>query len=264
MPSLVRSSGSSTLRAAVSTGSRLYIWKTKPMCRARHAGELAARQRVDAIARDVDRALGRRVEPADQVEQRRLAGAGRSHQREEVARGDVERDPLEDVDLLAAAIVDLVQVADFDQRFHSNSFTALVPSLLLARSDARAVGQRRSTPSTTMRSPAFSPETISTCSPSVDADVDRAPLGAVLADHEHDRLARRRCAPRSWARAAAAWPARRPRFRLLLVEERHLHAHVRQNPRIELLEPDAHPTVAFCRSAVGTVVITCAGIRQSG
>ena len=36
-PSLVSSSGSSTLRAAVNTGSRLHIWKTNPMWRARQA-----------------------------------------------------------------------------------------------------------------------------------------------------------------------------------------------------------------------------------
>ena len=45
----------------------------------------------------------RRVEPADQVEQRRLARAGRAHQREEIALRNVEVDALEHVDALAAA-----------------------------------------------------------------------------------------------------------------------------------------------------------------
>ena len=58
---------------------------------------------VDAHAADLDGAGGRRVEPADQVEQRRLAGARRSHQGQEVALGDVEVDALQHVDALAAA-----------------------------------------------------------------------------------------------------------------------------------------------------------------
>jgi hypothetical protein len=73
LPSLVRSSGSSTFRAAVSTGSRLYNWNTKPDVARAPRRQLAARQLVDAVARDRDRPFGRRVEPADQVQQRRLA-----------------------------------------------------------------------------------------------------------------------------------------------------------------------------------------------
>ena len=42
----------------------------------------------------------RRVEPAHQVEQRRLARARRAHQRQEVPFGDVEIDALQDVDAL--------------------------------------------------------------------------------------------------------------------------------------------------------------------
>jgi hypothetical protein len=40
----VRSSGNSTLRSAVRTGSRLYNWKTKPMCRARQRDSFAPRR----------------------------------------------------------------------------------------------------------------------------------------------------------------------------------------------------------------------------
>ena len=47
--------------------------------------QCAAAELVDALAADADAAGGRRVEPADQVEQRRLAGAGRPHQRQEIA-----------------------------------------------------------------------------------------------------------------------------------------------------------------------------------
>ena len=51
-------------------------------------------KRADVDAADFDRAAGRRVEPADQVEQRRLARARRAHQREEIALRDVEVDAL--------------------------------------------------------------------------------------------------------------------------------------------------------------------------
>ena len=147
--SFVSSSGSSTFRAAVSTGSRLYIWKTKPMCRARQADEAAARHLVDAVAGNLDRAFRRRVEPADQVEQRRLARARRSHQREEIPLRNLEVDPLQHVDALASAEIHLVKVPNPDQRFHQRSFT---------RAPSASVGG----PSTTTFSPALTPETIST------------------------------------------------------------------------------------------------------
>ena len=47
----VSSSGSSTLRNAVSTGIRLYIWKTKPTWRARQAVSFARHSRRDLVAR---------------------------------------------------------------------------------------------------------------------------------------------------------------------------------------------------------------------
>ena len=77
----VSRSGSSTFSTAVSTGIRLYDWKMKPMRARAPLRELALAQPVEALARDLDRARGRPVEAGDQVEQRRLAGAGRAHQR---------------------------------------------------------------------------------------------------------------------------------------------------------------------------------------
>ena len=72
----VRSSGSSTLRKAESTGSRLYIWKTKPTCRARHSRELGARRGgVISSPGHGDAARAGHVEAAEEVQQRRLAGA---------------------------------------------------------------------------------------------------------------------------------------------------------------------------------------------
>src|SRR5262249_33217889 len=53
-------------------------------------------------------------EPGDEVQQRRLAGAGRPHEREELALGHLQRQVLEDVDLLAAAAEVLVDPFDLD------------------------------------------------------------------------------------------------------------------------------------------------------
>ena len=56
--------------------------------------QLAAAERADGHAADLDRAAGRRVEAADQIEQRGLAGSRRTHQREEIALRDFEVDAL--------------------------------------------------------------------------------------------------------------------------------------------------------------------------
>ena len=74
-------------------------------------GELGARQPVDPVATHHHRAFGRRIETAQQVEQRRFARARRSHQGEVVAGGDIERDALQDVDALRPAPELLVEVA---------------------------------------------------------------------------------------------------------------------------------------------------------
>ena len=70
----------------------------------------------------------RRVEPADQVEQRRLARAGRAHQREEISLGDIEVDALQDVDALTAPLKHLVQIANRDQRIRHHCTLTLSPS----------------------------------------------------------------------------------------------------------------------------------------
>src|SRR6188508_106295 len=79
------------------------------------ACERAVAHRIDALACDLERAAARPVEAADQVQQRRLAGARRPHQREEVAFADVEVELLENVHRLDAAFVVLREPADTDQ-----------------------------------------------------------------------------------------------------------------------------------------------------
>ena len=70
--------------------------------------ELAARHLVDAVAGDGDGSFARRVETADQIQQRRLARPGWPHQRQEVSRRNVEVDTLENIDAFPAAVIDLV------------------------------------------------------------------------------------------------------------------------------------------------------------
>src|SRR5207249_10738505 len=76
--------------------------------------ELSGRPRADVGATDADAASPRLVEPGDEIEQRRLAGAGRPHQRREAARRNIETQVGEDVDLLGVTLERLVDIADFD------------------------------------------------------------------------------------------------------------------------------------------------------
>src|SRR5205814_4314120 len=89
-----------------------------------------------------------------QVEERRLAGSRGGHQREIVPLRNIEVDPLQDVDALAAPTKHLVQIANRDEgiRHHCCTLT-LSPSLSVCG------------PETTTRSPAETPEITSTCSP---------------------------------------------------------------------------------------------------
>jgi hypothetical protein len=87
----------------------LYIWKTNPTWRARHAGSFAPHKRVISSPRRGH------VEAAEQVEQGRLARAARPHERDEIAGVDVEVEPLQHVDLLAAPVVRLSESAGADE-----------------------------------------------------------------------------------------------------------------------------------------------------
>ena len=98
--------------------------------------QLAAAQRADGHAVDFDGAAGRRVEPADQIEQRRLAGPRRSHQRQEIALRDFQVHAFEHVDALAAAGEMFVDVLDANEFIHMLSM--VVPlSVALPRDDER-------------------------------------------------------------------------------------------------------------------------------
>ena len=113
--SRVSSSGSSTFWKAVSTGSRLNDWKTKPDVLRAPLRELRRRHRAHLRAADPDGAAGRLVQPGDQVEQGGLARARRTHQRGEGPLLDVHRQPVEHVDPLGVAAEALVYVPDLDQ-----------------------------------------------------------------------------------------------------------------------------------------------------
>src|SRR6266850_1590206 len=83
--------------------------------------ELAAGKLVNAAAADADLARARLIETADQIEQRGLARAGRTHQRDEVALGNIQSESVQDLDFLLAALVNLADAADLDHRLgHSN------------------------------------------------------------------------------------------------------------------------------------------------
>ena len=77
--------------------------------------ELTAAQRAHWHAVHFDRASRRRIEAADQIEQRRFARPRRAHEREEIAFRDFEVDAFEHVDALAAAREVLVDVSDANE-----------------------------------------------------------------------------------------------------------------------------------------------------
>ena len=91
-------SGRSTFSSAVSIGSRLKNWKTKPMWRRRSFVSSLSFERRDLDPVDLDRALGAAVEAGEDVHQGRLAGARRAHDGGEMAARDLERDAAEGVD----------------------------------------------------------------------------------------------------------------------------------------------------------------------
>ena len=83
-------------------------------------GQLAPGQAIDAPALHDDDPAGRRVEPADQIQERGLAGSRWAHQRHEVALGDVEVDAVQRLDPLASAAIDLGHAADLHQGSHGD------------------------------------------------------------------------------------------------------------------------------------------------
>ena len=78
-------------------------------------GELVLGERVETLTRDLDAAAARAVEPRDQVEQRALARARGTHQRDEAAALDAQADVRERVYLVHAAPVHAGNVSNLDQ-----------------------------------------------------------------------------------------------------------------------------------------------------
>ena len=93
-------SASSTLPRTVSHGNSADSWNISAVRLARH----------------LDRARGRLVEPGDEVEQRALAAAGRAEQAHELTRRDVEADAVERVHGAATVAEHLRDVDDGDGR----------------------------------------------------------------------------------------------------------------------------------------------------
>ena len=160
--SFVSSSGSSTLRSAVSTGSRLYSWNTKPMCCARQRDSWLPPSDPTWTPADIDFAAARRIEAANQVQQRRLSRARRPHEREKITLRNLEVDALQHFDALVASRVVLLNVADAHKRIGHRQPDVGRYCFSVTIAPVTSVGGGE----TTTRSPARSPATTSTRSPS--------------------------------------------------------------------------------------------------
>ena len=87
----VTSSAKATFSQTVLVGRSLKSWKMIPILR-RIRGTWRARQVGQVLAVEDDLAAGRQLVADEQLDQGRLAGAGRPHQEDEVALGDDEVD----------------------------------------------------------------------------------------------------------------------------------------------------------------------------
>src|SRR5262249_28081292 len=120
--------------------------------------ELGLAEARDVLAAHEDEARIRLVDAGDEVEERGLSGARRTHERDEVALGDVQRDVHEHRHELVAAPVALRDVGDADDgRPVGHRYFFAIATVEPSR--------RRSGGETTALSPDFTPPT-STRSPS--------------------------------------------------------------------------------------------------
>src|SRR5436190_19496666 len=78
-------------------------------------GELAVGHLIDPVAADDDGSACRSIEPADQVEQRGLARAGRAHQREKLPLWDFQAQARENMNLFRPAPKILLHVLDVNE-----------------------------------------------------------------------------------------------------------------------------------------------------
>ena len=86
------------------------------------ARKLVGAEAVDPLSLDPHAAAGRRIQPADEVEQGRLARARRTHESHELALSYVEVDVMQHLHLLLAADIGLADVAQLDQCRSCHSF----------------------------------------------------------------------------------------------------------------------------------------------
>src|SRR5206468_3232173 len=106
----------------------------------------------DFLAADDDAPAGGAVDAGDEIEQRGLPRSGRTHERQKVAGRNAEGDAVQHRDVECVAAIDLVDVLDLDQFGHEPTRTSS-PSFSARGAEI------------TIRSPAFTPLTISTRSP---------------------------------------------------------------------------------------------------
>ena len=120
-------------RASVSVGSRLKNWNTKPI-RSRRTRVSSSSPSADEVAAvERERAAGRPIHGAAQVQQRRLAAARRPHQRDEVAALERERHAGERGHARFTGDVSFLEVVGDQKRASDSSTSCQMP----------VVGERR-------------------------------------------------------------------------------------------------------------------------
>src|SRR5664280_981372 len=224
---------------------------------------------VEPLAADADAAGGRHVEPADHVEQRRLARAGRTHQRQEIALVDVEVDVVQHLHLLLAALVDLREVADLDQLGHAMPLLLMCLHCMPHRSCQCGSSIATLAPScsagggdSTTRSPAFTPSGTSfivptSCVAGVTACCTALPPSTTKTTPRPSRCAIACAGTSTPLSACVAAGAFGPRKDTRTPMSGTMRASFCSSATRTL-------TVALPRSADGTMAITWAGIFQSG
>jgi hypothetical protein len=75
----------------------------------------------DFIAGNSDAAVGGDIEPTEQIEQSRLAGAAGTHEGDEIALVYVKVQPLQDLNFLATTAVGFVQATHLDEAIGSSA-----------------------------------------------------------------------------------------------------------------------------------------------
>ena len=110
-------SGRATFSSAVSVGSRLKVWKIMPNFSAPQAGAPVVIQRGKLNALQLNRAGSGLVQAANQVEKRRLPGAGRPHHRHSLALFDGQAQVVQGLNGPAVSVA----FGDVGQLDHSRS-----------------------------------------------------------------------------------------------------------------------------------------------